>query len=195
MLVPYRRKLFSKLMLLPLAGAAAVLAIVVASRPTFFETIFKVRTQTGGSSASAHFHVYSFIPHVLQAHPLFGLGLNNFSVYYEFITGKTNWGPHSFYVALIVETGVVGTLVFAAFIGYIFWRLRLGIRIGKALAAAGDLAAARVRPLGWGLVAALVGTMAANFFYLTMQFYYFYAFAVLALAFPVVFSRRVRARP
>jgi len=195
LLVPYRRKLFSKLMLLPLAGAAAVLAIVVASRPTFFETIFKVRTQTGGSSASAHFHVYSFIPHVLQAHPLFGLGLNNFSVYYEFITGKTNWGPHSFYVALIVETGVVGTLVFAAFIGYIFWRLRLGIRIGKALAAAGDLAAARVRPLGWGLVAALVGTMAANFFYLTMQFYYFYAFAVLALAFPVVFSRRVGARP
>jgi hypothetical protein len=32
--------------------------------------------------------------------------------------------------------------------------------------------------------------MAANFFYLTMQFYYFYAFAVLILALPLVFSRR-----
>ena len=49
--------------------------------------------------------------------------------------------------------------------------------------------AARVRPLAWGMTAALAGTMAANFFYLTMQFYYFYAFAALALAVPVVFAR------
>jgi hypothetical protein len=40
------------------------------------------------------------------------------------------------------------------------------------------------------LTAALVGTMAANFFYLTMQFYYFYAFLALVLALPVVFSGR-----
>ena len=39
------------------------------------------------------------------------------------------------------------------------------------------------------MTAALAGTMAANFFYLTMQFYYFYAFAVLVLALPIVFSR------
>jgi hypothetical protein len=32
--------------------------------------------------------------------------------------------------------------------------------------------------------------MASNLFYLTMQFYYFYAFAVLALTVPIVFSRR-----
>ncbi|HEX9399325.1 MAG TPA: hypothetical protein VF912_04365, partial [Anaeromyxobacter sp.] len=52
--------------------------------------------------------------------------------------------------------------------------------------------AARVRPLAWGLTAALLGTMAANVFYLTMQFYYFYAFAVLVLALPVVFGRPLR---
>jgi len=46
-----------------------------------------------------------------------------------------------------------------------------------------------VRPLAWGMVAALLGTMAANAFYLTMQFYYFYAFAALALAMPLVFAR------
>ena len=49
-----------------------------------------------GSRTSAHFSVYSFIPHVLHTHPLLGLGLNTFSVYYEFVTGKTNWGPHSY---------------------------------------------------------------------------------------------------
>ena len=42
----------------------------------------------------------------------------------------------------------------------------------------------------WGLTAALVGTLAANFFYLTMTFYYFYFLAALCLAVPVVFSRR-----
>ena len=79
--------------------------------------------QTGGSSTTAHFGVYDFIPQVLHQHPLFGLGFNNFSVYYEFVTGKTNWGPHSYYVALLVEGGIVGTALFAVFLWYLFARL------------------------------------------------------------------------
>jgi O-antigen ligase len=151
------------------------------------------RLQRGGRSTTIHFQIYDFVPQVLHSHPLFGLGFNNFSVYYEFVTGKTNWGPHSFYVALMVETGVVGTLLFAAFIWYLFRRLRDARAIGRALAAARDPLAARVRPLAWGLTAALVGTMAANAFYLTMTFFYFYAFALLVLAVPVVFGRRLAA--
>ena len=50
-----------------------------------------------------------------------------------------------------------------------------------------------MRPLAWGLTAALVATMAANAFYLTMSFYYFYVFAALCLAVPVVFARRIAA--
>jgi hypothetical protein len=42
------------------------------------------------------------------------------------------------------------------------------------------------------MTAALTGTIAANFFYLTMQFYYFYVFTAFALALPVVFARRAR---
>jgi O-antigen ligase len=190
--LPYRRFLASRALLVPLAGAAGVLAVVVATRLSFFENVLRSRTQTGGGSTSVHFDVYSFIPDVLHLHPLFGLGLNNFSVYYAFVTGKDNWGPHSFYVALIVETGVVGTMAFLAFLGYVFWRLRIALRIGKALAVAGERVARRVRPLSWGLVAALAATMAANFFYLTMQFYYFYAFLMLALCVPIVFGRRLR---
>jgi high-affinity K+ transport system ATPase subunit B len=52
----------------------------------------------------------------------------------------------------------------------------------------------RVRPLAYGMTAALVGTIAANFFYLTMQFYYFYAFIAFALALPVVFAGRAHAQ-
>ena len=126
-------------------------------------------------------------------HPLFGLGFNNFSVYYQFVTGKTNWGPHSFYVALVVETGVIGTVLFAVFLWYLFRRLKVARAMGRALAVARDPVSARVRPLAWGLTAALVGTMAANAFYLTMISFYFYAFVLLVLALPVVFAPRLEA--
>ena len=128
---------------------------------------------------------------MLEQHPLFGFGLNTFSVYFEFVTGRTRWGAHSYYVATVVETGLVGTLFFAFFVVYLFRRLGAARRIGRALAAAGDPVAARVRPLAWGLTAALVGTIASNAFYLTMQFYYFYALALFALATPIVFGRRL----
>jgi H+/Cl- antiporter ClcA len=72
-------------------------------------------------------------------------------------------------------------------------RLRAGRAVGRALAAARDPVAARVRPVAWGMTAALAGTMAANLFYLTMIFYYFYAFAILAVALPAVFARRLGA--
>jgi O-antigen ligase len=187
---PYRRHLPTRAFLVPLAAVGVVLGYVVSRRLDFFETVFRQRLQTGGASTSAHFEVYDFIPDVLESNPLLGLGLNNFSVYYEFVTGRTDWGPHSFYVALLVETGIVGTVLFAAFLVFLFRRLGVARRLGRALAAARDPLAARVRPLAWGLTAALVGTMAANAFYLTMQFYYFYAFAQLALAVPIVFGRR-----
>ena len=70
-----------------------------------------------------------------------------------------------------------------------FRRLHAARALGRALAAARDPLAARVRPLAWGCTAALAGTLASNAFYLTMQFYYFYAFVALALAVPVVFAR------
>jgi O-antigen ligase len=194
--VPYRRRLASRALLWPVVGLVGVLAVIVASRLHYFEVLVKSRLETGGRSENAHFAVYDFIPQILHSHPLFGLGLNTFSVYYEFVTGKSNWGPHSFYVALIVETGLVGTVAFFVFLRYLFVRLRAARAVGRALAALGEPSAARVRPLAWGMTAALAGTMAANVFYLTMQFYYFYAFAVLVLALPLVFSRplRVNAR-
>jgi hypothetical protein len=190
--VPYGRKLLSKQFLLPLAGVGVVLAAVVAQRADFFQTVLRSRIDTSGSGASTHFVVYEFIPDVLSQHPLFGLGLNNFSVYYEFVTGRDNFGPHSFYVALFVETGVVGALLFLTFLAYLFRRLAVGRQVGRALATAGETVAARVRPLEWGLTAALVGTMAANTFYLTMSFYYFFVFAALVVVSPAVFVRRLR---
>jgi hypothetical protein len=186
---PYRRFLARPRFVVPFTAAGAFLAAIVIERRHYFATVISSRLQTGGNSTSIHLGVYDFVLQVLHSHPLLGLGLNNFSVYYEFVTGKTNWGPHSFYVSVLVEGGIVGSVIFAAFLWYLFRRLAVARALGRALTAAGDMLAARVRPLAWGMTAALVGTMASNVFYLTMQFYYFYAFAALLLAVPLVFAR------
>ncbi len=175
LLAQYRGELLSRAIAVPVAVVAAFIAWIVSRRADFFVEVIRSRIATGDASTSAHFDVYGFIPDVLATHPLFGLGLNNFSVYYQFATGKENWGPHSFYVALLVETGLVGTLLFGAFLVWLFRRLRDARPLEPQLA--------------WGLTAALAGTMAANLFYLTMQFYYFYVLAIFALALPAMASR------
>jgi F0F1-type ATP synthase assembly protein I len=187
---PYRRFFVSPRLLVPLGAVALLVAVVVAQRASFFETVLRARTSVTGGTLPTHLGFYQLLPPVLNAHPFFGLGVNTFSSYYEFVTGKTNWGPHSYYVAVIAETGLVGAVVFVAYLGYVFRRLAVLRAVGRGLATAGEAVAARVRPLAWGLTAALVGTLVANAFYLTMQFYYFFVFALLAVAAPVVFARR-----
>ncbi len=189
--IPYRRYIFTARFLVPLALLLGVIAVIIAQRTSFFETVFRARTTVGGGSTRVHLELYELLPPVIGDHPLFGLGINTFSSYYEFVTGLSNWGPHSYYVALLTETGIVGTVLFLAYLVYLFRRLGALRRLGRALASAGDAAAARVRPLGWGLTAALVGTLVANAFYLTMQMYYFFVLALLVLAAPLVFGRRL----
>ena len=195
LLLPYRGYLRSRALIYPLLGALGVVAVVIGTRFHYFLVVIKSRVQTGHASQSAHFQVYDFIPQILHSHPLLGLGLNNFSLYYQAATGKTNWGPHSFYVSLIVETGLVGTVLFALFLFWVFVRLKVARELGNRLGRAGNPLARRVRPLAWGWTAALAGTLAANFFYLTMSFYYFFVFLALALAVPLVFGPAVEAAP
>jgi O-antigen ligase len=190
--IPYRRFVFTKQLLYPVGALLLVLLGVVVVRQHFVSTLLGQRFSTSGSSTQAHFAIYSYIGPVLHSYPLLGLGENNFAVYYEFLTGKANFGAHSYWVAIIVESGLVGFLLWVVFLRYVFVRLCAARRLGRILDRNGDEEGSRVRPLAWGLTAALVGTMAANFFYLTMQFYYFYAMLAFILALPLVFARRAR---
>jgi hypothetical protein len=186
--IPYRRYVAQRQFLIPMGAVAAFVGVVFLARFHYFLTVLKARTHTGGVGTSTHFTVYEFIPDILHMHPFLGLGLNNFAVYYEFVTGRPDFGPHSFYVATIVETGLIGVTLFAVFVLWLFRRLDAARRLGRELAAAGDPLSVRLRPLAWGMTAALVATLAANVFYLTMTFYYFYVFATLAVALPLVFG-------
>ena len=189
----YGRQLLSRALVAPLAVFALPVAYLVWTRRHFFDVVLHSRLSGGHRSVGIHFQVYDFVPQVLHMHPLFGLGYNNFSVYYEFVTGKTNWGPHSYFVALLVVGGLVGTAVTLVFLLYVFRRLARGLQVGRFLGAAGDPLTRLVRPLGWGLTAALAATIAANSFYLTMPFFYFFVLVMLAVALPTVFARPVAA--
>ena len=80
-------------------------------------------------------------------------------------------------------------LLFAIFLWYTFRRTAATRILGRELVRLGDITGRRVNALGWGLAAALVGTMAANAFYLTMTFYYFYAFLIVVVAAGCVSTR------
>jgi O-antigen ligase len=188
--IPYRRLMVSRRLLVPVGALAGILVLVSLQYSTIVSGLLRARTSLSGRGTQTHFDFYDLLPPALDTNPFFGRGLNTFSVYFEFLTGRDNWGPHSYYIALLVETGIVGAVLFLAFIVHVFRRLGVLRQVGRALAAAGDVAAARVQPLAWGLTAALAGTLAANVFYLTMQMYYFFVVLLLAVAAPVVFSRR-----
>ncbi len=190
LLIPYRRFVFTKQLLYPVGALLVLLLGVLITHRHYFSVLLGERFSTGGSSTQSHLAIYSYIGAVLHMHPLLGLGENNFSVYYQFVTGKANFGAHSYWVAIIVESGLLGFLLWIVFLRYVFVRLIAARRLGRLLDRIGDEEGSRVRPLAWGFTAALAGTMAANFFYLTMQFYYFYAFLALVLALPLVFRER-----
>ena len=188
--VPYRRHLRRPELLVPIGGALAVLLAIVLSRRSFFTTVLKSRVQTSGGSENAHFQVYSFIPHVLHTrsavrarpeHVLRLLRVRDRQVELGAAlvlrrADRRDWARRRAALRRLRDLGLPPP--------------RRGARARPPLAAVGDPLAARVRPLAWGCTAALAGTLASNAFYLTMQFYYFYAFIALSLAIPVVFAPR-----
>ena len=183
--IPYRHRLATPEFLVPLGGVAVVLGIVLAARWQFFEQVLRSRVDT---SANGHVDPLrrlrlhpgrALVEPVLRARPEQLLRLL-----------RVRHRPDELRPALVLRRdarrdGLVGTALFVAFLVYLFKRLGRLRAIGRALGSP------RVRPLAWGMTAALVGTIAANAFYLTMSFYYFFAFALLALAAPIVFSRRL----
>jgi len=188
---PLRRQLLQTRVVGPALGGFALLGLALASSP-YVRQVVRSRFTLSDNSAKVHFQFFDLVTPVLDAHPVFGLGLNTFSVYYEFLTGKTNWGPHSFYIALLDETGLVGAIVFAAFLAWVGLRLAVILRASRALERLGDSQAGDWRALGIGLTAGLAATMIANVFYLTMQFYYFYGVVLIFAAASALAAERVR---
>ena len=164
--------------LLALSPMVVAFAVLYASSH-FVRRVIETRISTGGSGTQTHLQFYQLVPPALDPNPLFGMGFNTFAVFYEFITGRSDFGPHSIWIATLVETGIIGL---AVYIAYFFYLVACALAIRRATDP--DISAT-----GWGTSAALIGTAAANFFYLTMSFDYFFALAVLTVGGMVLFSR------
>ena len=164
---------------------------MLASSP-YVRQVVRSRVTVSDNSAKVHFQFFDLVQPVLDAHPVFGLGLNTFSVYYEFLTGKTNWGPHSFYIALLDETGLVGHVVFAAFLAWVGLRLAVILRASHALQRLGDERGRRLARPRHRAQRRAAATLIANVFYLTMQFYYFYGVVLIVAAASALSVERVR---
>ncbi len=188
---PLRRQLIQPRFVAPVAAVLGAAGVVLASSG-YAREVIRSRVTLSDSSAQVHFQFFDLVQPVLDEHPVFGLGLNTFSVYYQFLTGKTNWGPHSFYIALLDETGLVGACVFAAFLFWIGVRIAVILRASRALERHGDPEAGDWRALGIGLAAGIAATFIANVFYLTMQFYYFYGLVLIIAAASALAVQRVR---
>ena len=177
---PYLPRL-RKIVVTVVLAVCAVLAGYLGSG--FIHTVINARVNLSGNGTQVHFQFYSLVPPALNPHPLFGMGFNTFAVFYQSITGQANFSPHSFWIATLVETGMVGLTVYLAYFGWL-------LANAFAFRSSSDPDAARI---GDGLLAAMLGTAAANFFYLTMQFSYFFVVAALAVSGAMLFApARVR---
>ena len=189
----YRKRFFNRQVVTALVVLGAVGLVAGSVKTTQLKQIVESRIQTGDRSSQAHVEFYGLILPVLEESPLFGIGVNNFAVYYQFQTGRADFGPHSFYVATLTELGIVGAIVWALFLLWVGSRLRVLLRAGRARSHldSDPMLSAVARGLSAGFVATLVG----NIFYLTMIFSAFYVILLLILAAPAAFGiERVLAR-
>ena len=190
----FRRQLWRRELLIPVLVLALAGGLIVVAKRDQLQQVLDSRLQTGDRSSKIHTDLYDLIPPVLEAHPALGLGLNNFAVYYEFQTGKTDFGPHSFYIAVLTETGLIGGALYLAFIAWIVSRLLVLLRAGRARAQVPD-DDGTVPAIGWGMASALAAILSGNLFYLTMIFNVHYTFLLLLLTAPVVLApEEVRAQ-
>ena len=169
------RRLLCRAVLLPAAAAVSALALIAKHADTF-ERVLGARLGIYGFAGRQHFRTYELIRPALSEHPFFGVGLNNFNLTYAQRILGTREASHSFYVQSLIETGLVGTTVFALFLGYVGFRLyelHVVARAGDALG---------VKALAAALGAGFAATLASNAFYMTMSFSYFFAFLIFVLA-------------
>ena len=152
-----RRKLMKPGIVIPvvLVVGASIFSIfaLTAFDPELARQLFFARLDPNSAGVQSHLNLYGTIPPLLMQAPLFGLGLNSFALHFIDISGRADFGPHSMWIKLLVENGLVGTAIYLAFaVAYV----RRMVWVQSAAAAA--------------VAAAFIGTLSGNLFYLTTHF-------------------------
>jgi len=141
----YLRSTFKKsiipLLVLILIGAS--LSFMVIRSNTSFDILdrFILSDEKDVNTILYRFDTFSYASSILQAKPLFGVGLGNYKFYINqrknagirdeasrLHTNETNDNPHSVFIQIITETGVIG---FISFIALLFYFLKNDIGLMK----------------------------------------------------------------
>jgi O-antigen ligase len=190
-----RRYWLSRRVWVPIAVVAGFFGAVTLVQPGYISGIVEARLSTDSQGSRIHRQLYELAPTLVEQHPTLGLGVNTFSVWYAFYSGGLyeEFGPHSWYLQILVETGVVGALWALCVLAWILSRVRLLLLAGRARSQLPDDDGLR-RSLAWGLAAAFAATLAGNVFYLTMIYPSYYLLILLAVCgVPVLYPERRRA--
>ncbi|MGA0122506.1 MAG: O-antigen ligase family protein [Gaiellales bacterium] len=183
----HRGRLFNRHIVIALAILAVLGGAFAAPRTQQLGQLLASRTATDSRSSQAHIEFFQLIVPVMETSPLFGIGINNFALYYQFQTGRADFGPHSFIVATLTEMGLAGAIVWLALLLWVAGRLRALLRVARARAGlAGD--DGLVFAAATGLAAGFAATLAGNVFYLTMIFSVFYLLLLLIIAAPAALA-------
>jgi O-antigen ligase len=129
--------------------------------------------------------------HMFLSHPVFGVGAGNFTDY-NYLTA------HNSFVLVLAETGIVGYVLWLAFVGYGFWMMVAVLRYKPELVA-GDAEQAAdwqlERRMAMTLLLSLCGMFAAAFFLSRSYTVLMYLVAALVVGYYVGARQRFPGLP
>jgi O-antigen ligase len=130
---------------------------------------------TEKASSNVHFFVMKSAFSMFLSNPLTGVGIGNFGEAYGkyFKPGFEYYNPHSAYLAILSETGLLGFLLYMAIYYYILKQILFFKRKTEGFES---------QVIGSGLLAGFVGLLIANIFYQNYTFQFFFVFLGLAFA-------------
>lgn len=99
--------------------------------PDILETYREMLKIIGAFDGSGRSRYWMEAIHMIRDYPVFGVGLNTYSVVGRGY--KINWGgyPHNCYLQMAVETGIVGLLSFLWLLGVLFYKSFRSLRFMK----------------------------------------------------------------
>ena len=117
---------------------------MILERANDYNVIFKTKEKLFFKKDSHYFAHYSVANQIFKRNPVFGNGLNNFQkdcvknqkiyikeVFPGYTSKMCNTHPHSFYLEILSELGIVGFFLLVAFFIYFFYKLFLSFALTK----------------------------------------------------------------
>ncbi len=174
LLIDRRRQIFNRRNLKYLIGISLILFFLIYPFLNILTYTVELRLEEKNSKG-IHIYVAKSAWSMFLNNPLLGVGIGNFGEHYGryYRPGHEYYNPHSAFLAILSEVGLIGFLFYMLFYYYVLKQILIFKKRGKGT---------EYEYLGSGLLAGFVGLMVANIFYQNYTFQFFYVFLAIAFA-------------